>query len=199
MGAALRRENSGGETIPSRRKAAPKIRRRNVAPTTRAGAPPQFWGDSGLDARTRPRRSGRIVAQFFPAPDAADCPGQHTTIDPAGIIGRIAVLRGRLVIWDSDLAEIYGLPRGEFVQTVCLRKPLPGDFWFQPEREEVVAHGRELRSADAPRYVFTEHGAFVCAQFLKQPEAMHQSVQIVRAFVRLRERTPGRSHNSEPV
>lgn len=108
--------------------------------------------------------------------------------DPlAEIIARVTVLRGRLVIWDTDLAELYGLTRGKLIESVCLTKALPGDFWFQPEHEEVVAQGRDLRGLEGPRFVFTEHGAFVSAQYLGTPEATRRSVLIVRAFIRLRE------------
>lgn len=140
------------------------------------------------------------MKHFPPMPTAASRRDGEQDEDPvAAIIARVAVLRGRLVIWDTDLAELYGLTRGRLVQTVCLAKALPGDFWFRPEREEVVAHGRELAGAVPTRFVFTEHGAFVCAQFIGTKEASLRSVQIVRAFVRLRERNPGRnSANGEP-
>lgn len=121
---------------------------------------------------------------------------QHEADPLAAIIARVAVLRGRLVIWDTDLADLYGISRGRLVGSVCLAKVLPGDFWFQPEREEVVAQGRELRSVDAPRFVFTEHGAFVSAQYLGTPDATQRSVMIVRAFLRLRDRSSGNDSES---
>lgn len=37
-------------------------------------------------------------------------------------------------------------------------------------------------------YVFTEHGAVMLANILKSPSAVRASIQVVRAFVRIRQR-----------
>jgi hypothetical protein len=37
-------------------------------------------------------------------------------------------------------------------------------------------------------YVFTEHGAVMLANVLKSPSAVRASIQVVRAFVRIRQR-----------
>jgi hypothetical protein len=143
-----------------------------------------------VTGRTAAIRGGEVTA-FVPSPNSAPPPGKPRHGDPLdAIIARVAVLRGRLVIWDTDLADLYGLTRTLLVDSVCLAKPLPGDFWFQPEREEVSEQGRDVREKEAPRFVFTEHGAFVCAQYIGTPEAARQAVLIVRAFVRLRDRNP---------
>lgn len=36
-------------------------------------------------------------------------------------------------------------------------------------------------------YVFTEHGTVMLASVLNSPQAIHASIQVVKAFVRLRE------------
>jgi hypothetical protein len=58
------------------------------------------------------------------------------------------------------------------------------------EKAEVVAncdHLAQLRFAPSLPYAFTEHGAIMLASVLNSRVAIEASVQIVRAFVRLRE------------
>ena len=58
------------------------------------------------------------------------------------------------------------------------------------EKAEVVAncdHLARLRFFPALPYAFTEHGAIMLASVLNSRVAIEASVQIVRAFVRLRE------------
>jgi hypothetical protein len=107
---------------------------------------------------------------------------------------RIRLVRGQKVMLDSDLAELYGVPTKVFNQAV--RRNLnrfPADFVFQVNRKE----WNDLRSQivtssvrGGRRYlpfVFTEHGAIMAATVLNSPLAIRMSVEVIRAFVRLRE------------
>ena len=106
----------------------------------------------------------------------------------------ILILHGRRVMLDADLARIYGVSTkrlNEQVQRNLDR--FPEDFMVQltaEEKAEVVAncdHLKTLRfSPHLPR-AFTEHGAIMLASVLSSPAAVQASVQVVRAFVRLRE------------
>ena len=51
----------------------------------------------------------------------------------------------------------------------------------------VCDHLRSLRFSPSLPYAFTEHGGIMLASLLNTPIAVEASVQIVRAFVRLRE------------
>lgn len=95
---------------------------------------------------------------------------------------------------DVDLAEIYGVKTkrlNEQVKRNILR--FPSDFMFQlseEEKEEVVAkcdHLSKLKFSVSNPYAFTEHGALMLASVLNSVLAIETSVQIVRAFVKLRE------------
>ena len=58
------------------------------------------------------------------------------------------------------------------------------------EKAEVITvcdHLRPLRFSPALPYAFTEHGAIMLASLLNTRIAFQASVQVVRAFVRLRE------------
>jgi len=105
----------------------------------------------------------------------------------AGIVPRIRVVRRHFVLWDSDLAELYALPLRRFLNEAGLDRPMPGDFWFPAELEEIAAAGVEQPSVNGPRFLFTEHGAVVVALRLKTPAATAMSVKVARAFQRVRE------------
>lgn len=94
---------------------------------------------------------------------------------------------------DADLAELYGAATKVLNQAVKRnRKRFPEDFMFrltQKEKGEVVTncdHLRRLKYSPTLPCAFTEHGAVMLANVLSSPRAVQVSIQIVRAFVRLR-------------
>jgi len=96
---------------------------------------------------------------------------------------------------DSDLAELYGTSTKRLNEQVSRNNDrFPIDFMFRLSLEEWDS----LRSQNAtskpgrggrrvPPFVFTEHGAIMAANVLNSPRAVHASIQVVRAFVRLRD------------
>jgi len=114
---------------------------------------------------------------------------------PAEIIERkILLIRGQKVMLDADLAEIYSVPTKVLNQAVKRnRDRFPDDFMFQltkEEKEEVVTncdHLSKLKFSPSLPNAFTEHGAIMVATILNSPIAVKSSIQVVRAFVRLRE------------
>jgi ORF6N domain len=105
----------------------------------------------------------------------------------------IVEIRGRSVMLDHDLAEVYGVTTKALNQAVKRNvQRFPGDFRFQltgEEREEVVTncdHLRNLKYASALPWAFTEHGALMAATVLNSARAVEMSVFVIRAFIRLR-------------
>ena len=109
---------------------------------------------------------------------------------------RILILRGRRVMFDRDLAEIYGVETRALNQAVKRnRARFPGDFMFQlttaeaetlsPSRSQSVILNRGTNVKYRP-YAFTEHGTVMLANVLKSTVAVRASIQVVRAFVNLR-------------
>jgi len=107
---------------------------------------------------------------------------------------KILLVRGHRVLLDAHLAGLYGVETRALVQAVR-RNPnrFPPDFMFRLDGEEaarlrsqiVISNGRGGRRY--PPYVFTEQGVAMLSSVLKSPQAAHVNVQIMRAFVRLRE------------
>lgn len=110
-----------------------------------------------------------------------------------GLESRILMLRGHRVLLDSDLAELYGVSTRRLNEQVKRNmERFPEDFMFQltlREKSEVIANCDDLKnlrfSATLPM-AFTEHGALMAAGVLNSPTAIRASVEIIRAFVRLR-------------
>ena len=134
----------------------------------------------------------------------------HESLEPL-----ILVIRNPRVILDADLARLYGVTTKVFNQAVKRNvSRFPKDFAFQLTTAEVtnvrsqtVTSNRETienyedtgnRSQTVtgsqkhrdPRFrpwAFTEHGALMAANILRSDRAVHMSVFVIRAFVRLRE------------
>ncbi len=106
----------------------------------------------------------------------------------------ILSIRGERVMLDSDLAELYGVETKALNQAVKRNlNRFPPDFMFQltkTEKAEVVTncdHLIHLKFSSNLPYAFTEHGVLMLANVLNSERAAQTSVQVVRAFVRLRQ------------
>jgi ORF6N domain len=119
---------------------------------------------------------------------------------PAGTIERrIFAMRGHTVMLDRDLAKLYRVTTAAFNQAVKRNSDrFPGDFMFQLSSEEAKSlrsqsvildaaqQGRGRYTKYAP-YVFTEHGIAMLSSVLRSKRAVQMNIQIIRAFIRLRE------------
>lgn len=110
------------------------------------------------------------------------------------IASLIYFIRGQRVMIDSDLATIYGMETKVLKQAVRRNiQRFPKDFMFELTKEESIALRsqpvtlkRGMHSKYLP-FVFTEHGSLMLASVLKSETAINASLNIVRAFVKLRE------------
>ena len=104
----------------------------------------------------------------------------------------ILELRGRRVLLDADLARMYGVETRALIQAVQRNAGrFPGDFMFQLSAEE-WAHlrpespvGRGGRRTSP--YAFTQEGVAMLSSVLRSERAVAVNVEIMRAFVRMRE------------
>jgi ORF6N domain len=107
----------------------------------------------------------------------------------------ILLIRGEKVILDSDLAALYGVSTARLNQQVNRNLTrFPGDFMFrltQTEFNNLILQNATSKKGRGGRrklpYVFTEHGALMAANVLNSERAVQASVQVVRAFVKLRQ------------
>ncbi len=120
---------------------------------------------------------------------------KHSLIPAETIESRIVLLRGQRVMLDTDLARLYGVETRVLVQAINRNlNRFPNDFMFQLSEEEfsvlrsrfVISNtgrgGRRYRP-----YVFTEQGVAMLSSVLRSQRAVQVNIEIMRAFVRLRE------------
>jgi len=120
--------------------------------------------------------------------------GQMVGVPVERIERAILSIRGERVMLDSDLAKLYGVETKRLNEQVKRNLGrFPADFMFQlteAEKLEVVAncdHLIHIKFSSNLPYAFTEHGALMLANVLNSERATQTSVQVVRAFVRLRQ------------
>lgn len=107
----------------------------------------------------------------------------------------IHVIREKRVMLDSDLAELYGVETKQLNRAVRRNNDrFPEDFMFQLSDQEVTSLrcqiGTSSSSYGGRRYrplVFTEQGVAMLSSVLQSKEAAMINIQIIRAFVSMRE------------
>lgn len=135
-------------------------------------------------------------------------PNESSDISTETAENRIFIIRGHKVIFDKDLAELYGVTTKRLNEQVKRnQKRFPSDFMFRLTPQETqllqgnlrsqfatLKQGMRSQNATASKrnvryqpYAFTEHGALMAANVLNSERAITMSIYVIRAFVRLRE------------
>ena len=116
------------------------------------------------------------------------------TVPQEVIQNKIYLIRGKKVMLDRDLAELYGVTTGNFNKAVKRNiKRFPVDFMFQLNRKEATVlrfqFGSLKRGAHTKYlpYAFTEYGILMLSSVLNSDRAIQVNIQIMRAFTKLRE------------
>ncbi len=106
----------------------------------------------------------------------------------------ILLIRGHKVMLDFDLAELYEVTTGNLNLAVRRNKNrFPEDFMFQLSAEETkslllqTARAKGRGGRQTPPYAFTEQGVAMLSSVLRSERAVQVNVQIMRAFVRMRQ------------
>lgn len=109
------------------------------------------------------------------------------------VAAKIFLVRGKKVMLDRDLAELYNVTTGALNQAVKRNKlRFPKDFMFQLTEEEflslisqfVISNRGGTRKLP---YAFTEQGVAMLSSVLNSERAVQVNIAIMRAFVKLRE------------
>ena len=111
------------------------------------------------------------------------------------ISSKIYLIRFRKVMLDRDLSELYGVETKQLKRAVRRNiSKFPKDFMFELTKEELENWRCQFGTSNSikmglryPPMAFTEHGAIMVASVLKSQRAIDASINVVRAFVQLRE------------
>ncbi len=113
-----------------------------------------------------------------------------------GIAQKIYFIRGKKVMLDSDLAELYQVPVKRLNEQVRRNiDRFPADFAFQVTETEweilrsqiaTLNNGGRGEHRKYLPYVFTEQGVAMLSGVLHSPRAIQVNLEIMRTFVKLR-------------
>jgi hypothetical protein len=118
---------------------------------------------------------------------------------PTQLDDAIVVIRSHRVMLDATLADLYGVATKVLVQAVHRnRERFPSDFMFQLTADEFEALRSQTVTSKQSRggrryspYVFTEQGVAMLSSVLRSERAVRVNIEIMRAFVRLRQMLAG--------
>jgi hypothetical protein len=124
---------------------------------------------------------------------AGDKAGLRSVAAPS-IEKRIFEVRGRQVMLDEDLADLYGVETKRLIQQVKRNlKRFPEDFMLRLTKAEAEALRSQIATSNDGRggrryapYVFTEQGVAMLSGVLRSDRAIAVNIEIMRAFVELR-------------
>ena len=106
----------------------------------------------------------------------------------------IRVIRGKQVMLDRDLAELYGVETRRLNEQVKRNiERFPEDFMFQLTKEEFENWKSQFATSNSivmgarkRPYAFTEQGVAMLSGVLKSSTAVEANIRIMRAFVSMR-------------
>lgn len=110
------------------------------------------------------------------------------------VAAKILLIRGKKVMLDRDLAQLYGVETKVLNQAVKRNlNRFPVDFMFKLTEEEkaklvtICDRFTMLKHSTTSPYAFTEQGVAMLSSVLNSERAVQVNIAIMRAFVRLRE------------
>ena len=123
------------------------------------------------------------------------------------ITNYIFIIRGKKVMFDRDLAYLYGVETRALNQAVKRnRARFPVDFMFQISKKEFENLRSQFVISDPSNggqrylpYVFTELGIAMVSSVLKSEKAVQMNIQIMRTFTRLRQMVSNNENLADKV
>jgi phage regulator Rha-like protein len=115
---------------------------------------------------------------------------------PLEVVERlIYVVRGQRVMFDADLAWLYGVPTKALNKAVQRNLPrFPRDFMFRLTRQEVTNLRFQIGTSSSGHggrrylpYAFTEQGVTMLSSALNSERAVQVNIAVIRTFVHLRQ------------
>lgn len=110
------------------------------------------------------------------------------------IMSKIYFIRGKKVMLDKDLAELYAVETKQLKRAVRRNmERFPEDFMFELTKEELEnwryqfgTSNKERMGLRVPPFVFTEHGVVMLASVLNSERAVKVNIQIIRIYNEMR-------------
>jgi len=119
---------------------------------------------------------------------------RNISITDESVISKIFLIRGKKVMLDRDLAEMYGVETNQLKRQVKRNiDRFPSDFMFEMNNEEFqnwrsqfgISKKDKMGLRYAP-FCFTEQGVAMLSSVLNSKTAIEVNIQIIRIFSRIR-------------
>ena len=121
-----------------------------------------------------------------------------TKLIPQEVIqNKIFLLRGSKVMFDKDLAQLYGVDTSQLTRQVRRNiDRFPPDFLLTITKQEIAILKCQFGISSwggtrKPPFAFTEHGILMLSSVLNSKRAIQVNIQIMRTFSQLREMLAG--------
>lgn len=117
-------------------------------------------------------------------------------IPDESLISKIHLIRGKRVMLDRDLAELYGVETKELKRQVRRnRDRFPEDFMFELTDKEFRNWRSQIGTSNFadkmglryPPFAFSEQGVAMLSSVLNSKQAIAVNIRIIRVFTRIRE------------
>ncbi len=121
--------------------------------------------------------------------------GNNIVLTEEKVINKIYLIRGKKVMLDRNLAELYDVETRIMNQAVKRNiKRFPEDFMFQLTSSElenwksqiVMSRSEKIGLRRLP-FAFTEQGVAMLSSVLNSERAISVNIQIIRVFAKMRE------------
>jgi len=121
---------------------------------------------------------------------------KHIQIADEIIMNKIYIIRGKKVMLDRDLSELYGVETKVLKQAVRRNNNrFPEDFMFEMTEDElknwrsqiVTSNSTDKMGLRHSPFCFTEQGVTMVSCVLSSQRAILVNIQIIRIFSRMRE------------
>jgi len=118
----------------------------------------------------------------------------HIMISDEVIMNKIYLIRGKKVMLDRDLGELYEVETKQLKRAVRRNiTRFPEDFMFELTKEELEnwrcqfgTSNKEIMGLRVSPFAFTEHGVIMLSSVLNSDRAIQVNIQIVRIFIKMR-------------
>jgi ORF6N domain len=113
-------------------------------------------------------------------------------MDYASVGSKISIVRGVRVMFARDLAELYGIETKVIMQAVQRNLDrFPSDFMFELTNQEFTNLKSQFVTSSwggvrRLPYAFSEQGVAMLSSVLRSPRAVSVNIEIMRAFVHMR-------------
>ncbi|MCK5807481.1 ORF6N domain-containing protein [bacterium] len=152
------------------------------------GAKPFVFTERGVVELNRTLKKNIDISSLFNKPKQ-----DLVVTESYDILSKISVIRGLSVMFDFDLAQLYGVKAVRLREQVKRnQKRFPPDFMYQLTDEEIslmvsqnAIPSKQTLGGSRP-FVFTEQGIASISSVLNSEKAIEVNIAIIRAFVAMR-------------